>query len=57
MTRLPDDVLALLPAKVATRCRAIAFHASSTQVQVALMDARNLAVQDEISFAGDQVAR
>jgi hypothetical protein len=47
---IPDDVLELLPAKVARRCRAIAFHASSTQVKVALMDARNLGVQDEISF-------
>ncbi len=47
---IPDDVLELLPAKVARRCRAIAFHSSSTQVKVALIEARNLAIQDEISF-------
>ena len=47
---IPDDVLALLPAKVARRCHAIAFHASATQVKVALVDARNLGFQDEISF-------
>jgi hypothetical protein len=47
---IPDDVLELIPAKVARRCQAIAFHASATQVKVALADARNLAHQDEISF-------
>lgn len=47
---IPDDVLEMLPAKVARRCRAIAFQASTTQVKVALIDARDLAAQDEISF-------
>ena len=47
---IPDDVLAMLPAKVARRCHAIAFQASTTQVKVALLDARNLSLQDEISF-------
>ncbi len=47
---IPDDVLEMLPAKVAKRCQAIAFQASTTQVKVALIDARNLAHQDEISF-------
>ncbi len=47
---IPDDVLEMLPAKVARRCHAVAFRASSTQVKVALIDARNLAHQDEISF-------
>ncbi|MEO8275984.1 MAG: hypothetical protein ABI639_07160 [Thermoanaerobaculia bacterium] len=47
---IPDEVLELLPAKVAKRCRAIAFHASATQVKVALMDARDLGIQDEIAF-------
>lgn len=47
---ISDEVLELLPAKVAKRCQAIAFHASATQVKVALSDARNLAHQDEISF-------
>ena len=47
---IPDDVLHLLPAKLAKRCHAIAFQASATQVKVALIDARNLAHQDEISF-------
>lgn len=47
---ITDEVLDLLPSKVAKRCHAIAFHASSTQVKVALIEARNLAFQDEISF-------
>ncbi|MEO8195159.1 MAG: hypothetical protein ABI689_00390 [Thermoanaerobaculia bacterium] len=47
---IPDDVLGMLPAKIAKRCQAIAFQASTTQVKVALSDARNLAYQDEISF-------
>lgn len=47
---IPEDVLEMLPAKVARRCHAVAFRASSTQVKVALIDARNLAHQDEISF-------
>ena len=47
---IPDDVLAMLPAKVARRCHAIAFQATTTQVKVALLDARNLTLQDEISF-------
>ncbi|MEO7794743.1 MAG: hypothetical protein ABIV06_08225 [Thermoanaerobaculia bacterium] len=47
---IPDDVLELIPAKVAKRCQAIAFRASSTQVKVALIDARNLSLQDEIAF-------
>ncbi len=47
---IPEDVLELLPAKVAKRCRAIAFHAGSTQVKVALIEASNLAIQDEITF-------
>jgi hypothetical protein len=47
---IPEDVLGLLPAKVAKRCHAIAFQGSATQVKVALIDARNLAHQDEISF-------
>ncbi len=47
---IPDDLLELLPSKVAKRCHAIAFHASTTQVKVALVEARNLAFQDEISF-------
>lgn len=47
---IPDDVLEMLPAKVAKRCHAIAFHASTTQVKVALIEASNLAIQDEISF-------
>ena len=47
---LNEELLELLPSKVARRCQAVAFHSSSTQVKVALIDARNLALQDEISF-------
>lgn len=44
------EVIALLPAKVAQRCRAVPFHAGATQVKVAVADARDLTVQSEVSF-------
>ncbi|MEZ5313001.1 MAG: hypothetical protein R2862_04755 [Thermoanaerobaculia bacterium] len=47
---IPDEVTDLVPKKVARRCLAIPFHASSTQVKVAVTDARDLDVQNEVSF-------
>lgn len=47
---IPDDVIRLIPAKVAKRCMAIPFHASSTQVKVALANVSDLTIQDEVAF-------
>ena len=47
---IADKVIELVPAKVAKRCFAIPFHASSTQVKVAVANARDLSIQDEVAF-------
>ncbi len=47
---IPDEVIRLVPAKVAKRCMAIPFQASSTQVKVALASVSDLTVQDEVAF-------
>lgn len=48
---IPDEVIALIPAKLARRVQAIPFKAFGTQVHVALGNPDNLATQDEIVFA------
>ncbi len=48
---IPDEVLAVLPDKLARRCRAIPFRVVGSRLDVAMMDPRNLACQDEIAFA------
>ena len=48
---IPDEVLALLPDKLARRCRAIPFRVVGTRLDVAMLEPRNLALQDEIAFA------
>ena len=48
---VPDEVLALLPEKLARRCRAIPFRVVGTRLDVAMLDPRNLAIQDEVAFA------
>jgi hypothetical protein len=47
---VPDATIALLPAKVALRCRAFPFRSSASSVDVAMLDVRNLALQDELGF-------
>src|SRR6476659_9328198 len=51
MRGIPDEVLDLLPAKLVRRCRAVPFRALGGRLDVAMLDARNLACQDEIAFA------
>lgn len=51
LRRIPEEVLALLPDKLARRCRAIPFRLEGSRLDLAMMDARNLACQDEIAFA------
>lgn len=48
---IPDEVLALLPDKLAKRCRAVPFRVVGTRLDVAMLEPRNLALQDEIAFA------
>ncbi|HXO22477.1 MAG TPA: hypothetical protein VOA87_21360 [Thermoanaerobaculia bacterium] len=48
---IPEEVRDLLSAKLARRCRAIPFRALGGRLDVAMLDARNLACQDEIAFA------
>ena len=48
---IPDEVLRLIPEKLARRCRAIPFRAAGGRLDVAMQDPRNLVCQDEIAFA------
>ncbi|HTG36802.1 MAG TPA: hypothetical protein VLB76_28125 [Thermoanaerobaculia bacterium] len=48
---IPDEVLGLIPEKLARRCRAVPFSVELGRLDLALMDPRNLSAQDEIAFA------
>src|SRR3954447_24642243 len=48
---IPDEVLALVPEKLARRLHAVPFRVEGGRLDLALMDPRNLAAQDEIAFA------
>ena len=48
---VPEEVIALLPDKLARRCRAVPFRVVGTRLDVAMLDPRNLALQDEVAFA------
>jgi Type II secretion system (T2SS), protein E, N-terminal domain len=48
---IPDEVLRLIPEKLARRCRAIPFRVAGGRVDVAMQDPRNLVCQDEVAFA------
>jgi hypothetical protein len=48
---IPEEVLALVPDKLARRCRAVPFRLEGSRLDLAMMDGRNLACQDEIAFA------
>jgi hypothetical protein len=48
---IPEEVLSLIPEKLARRCRAVPFRLEGSRLDLAMMDARNLACQDEIAFA------
>jgi len=51
LREVPEEVRALLPAKLAVRCRAVPVQATASKVHVALLDPGDLASQDELSFA------
>lgn len=48
---IPEEVRALVPEKLARRCRTIPFRVLGGRLDVAMMDPRNLSAQDEIAFA------
>jgi len=48
---IPEEVLRLIPEKLARRCRAIPFRVAGGRLDVAMQDPRNLVCQDEIAFA------
>jgi hypothetical protein len=48
---IPDEVIALLPDKLARRCRAVPFRVVGSRLDVAMLEPRNLASQDELAFA------
>jgi hypothetical protein len=48
---IPAEVLAIVPDKLARRCRAVPFRLEGSRLDLAMVDARNLACQDEIAFA------
>ncbi|HWM89974.1 MAG TPA: hypothetical protein VN493_04350 [Thermoanaerobaculia bacterium] len=48
---IPEEVIGLIPDKIARRCRAIPFRVVGSRLDVAMIDPRNLASQDEVAFA------
>jgi hypothetical protein len=48
---IPEEVLSLIPERLARRLRAVPFRIEVGRLDVALMDPRNLSAQDEIAFA------
>lgn len=54
---VPEEVTALLPAKVARRCQAVPFRLLGGQLSIALLAIRDLAVQDELAFVSGKRLR
>lgn len=50
LRRIPDPVVALLAPRLAIRYQAVPFQALGGRVDVAVLDVRNLALQDELAF-------
>jgi len=48
---VPEEVLELVPGKLARRLRCIPFHVELSRLDLAVTDPRNLSAQDEIAFA------
>ncbi|HEY0514168.1 MAG TPA: hypothetical protein VGH73_19835 [Thermoanaerobaculia bacterium] len=46
-----EEVIGLIPDKLARRCRAVPFRVEGGRLDLALLDPRNLSAQDEIAFA------
>ncbi|HXU46299.1 MAG TPA: hypothetical protein VN783_12300 [Thermoanaerobaculia bacterium] len=52
-----EEVIGVLPAKVARRCHAIPFRLEGNRLDVAMLDPRNLAWHDEVAFASGRRVR
>ena len=50
LSDIPDDLIELLPAKIAIRYQAVPFGSSAEHVDVAMLEVENLWLQDELSF-------
>ncbi|MFY9826645.1 MAG: hypothetical protein WAM82_35120, partial [Thermoanaerobaculia bacterium] len=48
---VPDEVLELIPDKLARRLRCVPFRVEGSRLDLAVTDPRNLSAQDEIAFA------
>ena len=48
---VPQEVLSLIPDKLARRCRTIPFRVVGSRLDVVMLEPRNLSSQDEIAFA------
>jgi hypothetical protein len=51
LRNVPQEVLGLIPEKLARRCRAVPFRLAGGRLDIAMLDPRNLACQDEMAFA------
>src|ERR1700681_2004107 len=54
---VPDEVLGLIPDKLARRLRCIPFRVESSRLDLAVTDPRSLSAQDEIAFASGKRVR
>ncbi len=54
---VPDEVIGVLPSKIARRCRAVPFQLIGNRLDVAMLDPRNLSCHDEVAFASGRRVR
>lgn len=54
---IDDEILGLIPARIALRCQAIPFFASNTDLLVATLDVRDLGLLDELAFCSNRRIR
>lgn len=51
LKNVPEETIRLIPARLAVRCQAVPFRLVGNRLSVALVDTKNLALQDELGFA------
>jgi len=54
LRQIDDDVLELVPARVAVRCQAVPFAASDNKIEVATLNVHHLVVLDELAFCSNR---
>lgn len=54
LRRIPDDVIGILPERLARRAKAIPFRVSGGRLDIAMLDPGDLGGQDEIAFASSK---